>query len=336
MRFPVGPGMTKEDMKQNIILTIALLGALAVWNGCQNELRMESDSELQDALARKDSVWTITVKAAKIPDQVGNDMATRGLDIGDGEEEATTTTMKSIWKVEDVVKVFSGTKCIGTLGVSPDNVDPHTAVLYGTVSLAEVTPGVTRLTFLTPREAIDYTGQVGNLLSGYGVTDPIEQKYHYTIARDVLVTDAFASNITTEMATFAPMQSIYRMNFRFQKGGVGDKTAITTKSVNISGAAGHLVQNESLDGSEVTEGDIYVSLQWATTNPFFVALRNGDQTNEEVLTFTVVDEDGATYRGTKTIPAADKPNGTFLSMKNATLTSRLEIPLSSETVDAIL
>jgi hypothetical protein len=320
-----------NKMKKIILSTIALISAL-VWTGCQKENQMEDDPVPQDVSVKKDSVWTISVRAVK---GSGQSEKTKGLDL-DGGEEATTTTLQSIWKVEDEVKVFLGTDCIGTLGVVPDNVDPHTSVLYGTVSLSNVTPGVTRLTFLTPRQTIDYTGQMGNLFPAYGVSNPIEQNYHYTIAQDVLVTEAYAANITTDMATFEPIQSVYRMNFRFQKGGVGDKTAITTKSVNISGAAGHLVQNQSLDGSEVTEGDIHVSLQWATTNPFFVALRNGDETNEEVFTFTVVDEDGATYRGTKAIPAAYKPNGSFVSMKNTTLTSRLEVPLSATTVDTVL
>ena len=39
-----------------------------------------------------------------------------------------------------------------------------------------------------------------------------------------------------------------------------------------------------------------------------------------------------TYKGSKTIPASYKPNGTFVSMKNATLNDRLGVSLSATTV----
>ncbi len=318
-----------SSMKKITILSIALLGAFA-WTGCVKDAFVEKDPSGPVLSARKDSVWTLTVKAVRADSPL-----TRGLAIGDAEEEATTTTLKSVWTGEDAVKVYLGTELIGTLEVIPDG-DPHTATLVGTVTISDVTPGSTRLTFLTPRETIEYTGQKGHLLPAYGRSYPIESYFHYTIATGVLVTDVYASNITTEKATFVPMQSIYRMSFRFQDGGVGDKTAITAKSVNISGAAGRLVRSQTVDGTSVTEGDIPVLLQTPTSNPFFVALRNGDETNAEVFTFTVVDEDGATYKGTKTIPASDKPNGKFVSMKNATLTSRLDIPVLPDTKDTVL
>ncbi len=316
-------------MKKNILLlTTMMLGAL-VWTGCQKD---PLEVNLVDPGAvPEDSVWTISVKAVK----AGNDATTKGLDIGGGEE-GTTTVLNSIWKYDDVVKVFQGTDCIGTLSATPDNLDPHSAVLSGTVTISSITPSTTRLTFLTPREDIDYTGQAGNLLPGYGISDPIETLFHYTIAADILVTECFASNITTEMATFVPMQSIYRMNFRFQDGGQGDKTNITAKSVTVSAANGHLVQTQSIDGATVAEGAIAVSLQHATADPFFVALRNRDESNEEVLTFTIVDEDGATYKGTKTIPSDAKPNGSFVSIKNTTVTSRMDIPLLSSSTATVL
>ena len=50
-----------------------------------------------------------------------------------------------------------------------------------------------------------------------------------------------------------------------------------------------------------------------------------DTTNEETLNFQVVDDEGYTYLGSKTIPAAYKPNGTFVSIKNATLTGQLGV-----------
>ena len=90
-----------------------------------------------------------------------------------------------------------------------------------------------------------------------------------------------------------------------------------------------------MDGTSLVEGAIAVTLGTASANPFFVALRNGDETNAEALTFTVIDADGVTYRVSKTIPAEYKPNGTFVSMKNATLNDRLGVSLSATEVSTV-
>ena len=106
--------------------------------------------------------------------------------------------------------------------------------------------------------------------------------------------------------------------------------------MTISGASGHLVQSQVIGGA-TTEGNISVTLASATADPFFVAIRNGDVSNDEVFTFTVVDPDGVTYRGTKTIPATYKSNGTFVSAKNTTLTECLTLAISPTiTVDTVL
>ncbi len=96
-----------------------------------------------------------------------------------------------------------------------------------------------------------------------------------------------------------------------------------------------LVQSQAVDGTSLEEGAISVTLGTASADPFFVALRNGDETDAEDLTFTVIDADGVTYRGSKNIPAAFKPNGTFVSMKNATLNDRLGVSLSATEVATV-
>ena len=150
----------------------------------------------------------------------------------------------------------------------------------------------------------------------------------------MLVTGVDGDNITTADARFANQQSIYRLSFRYDNGST--KTAITTKSVTISAANGHLVQSQAVDGSSSVEGPISVSLGTASADPFFVALRNGDETNAEALTFTVVDNTGITYRGSKTIPAEYKPNGTFVSVKNCSLNQRMDLALSETEVSTVL
>ena len=313
-------------MKKNILLIAALLGAMA-FTACQKaeeELIVEKPEVAEQENGAE--TYSLTIIAER------NDGAqTKGLDI-EGDE-ASTTVLKSIWKDDEPVKVYLGTDCIGTLTATPDGTDAHRATLSGTVTTTGITPGTTTLTLLTPREAWDYTGQVGKLLLSDDAVNSIEKKYHYTAATNVLVTAVNGSAITTENAHFANQQSIYRLSFRYDNGST--KTAITTKSVTISAANGHLVQSQAVGGA-TTEGPISVSLGTASADPFFVALRNTDEANAEALTFTVVDNTGVTYRGTKEIPAQYKPNGTFLSVKNCSLDQRMDLALSSTEVNTVL
>lgn len=315
-------------MKKNSIVLAALAFAVA-WTGCQRieeELIREKPEDPVEVVA--DSVWTVTLQAVK-----ADTPQTKGLAIGEGTE-TSTTELKSIWKADEPVKVYLETTCIGTLTATPDDTDTHKATLSGTVTTSSLVAGTSTLTLLTPRESWDYTGQVGTLLEAAG---SIEKMYHYTAATGVRVTalDTEHNTITTENATFANQQSIYRLSFRYKKSEES-KTPITAKSVTLSAENGHLVQSQAVDGSSLVEGPISVILATASADPFFVALRNGDETNAEALTFMVVDADGVTYRGSKTIPAEYKPNGTFLSAKNASLTERLQLALSATEVDSAL
>lgn len=277
-----------------------------------------------------DSVWTLCIQAER-----DEGPETKGLAI-EGSDEASTSGLKSVWKTDEPVLVYLGTECIGTLKATPLE-DPHKATLSGTVTTSGITPGTTTLSLRTPRAEWAYTGQVGRLLLADDANNQgdgnrsIEKKYHYTMAENVLVKTASEGSITTDKASFVNQQSIYRMNFRYKVDG-STKTPITTESVTIASAGGHLVQSQAVDGTSLVEGAISVTLGTASADPFFVALRNGDETDAEELSFTVVDTDGVTYKGTKTIPAAYKPNGTFVSMKNVTLDQRLGVSLSATEV----
>ena len=90
-----------------------------------------------------------------------------------------------------------------------------------------------------------------------------------------------------------------------------------------------MVQSQSIDGTTVTEGTISVTLGTPSSAPFFVALRNGDEADEAV-TFTVIDTENATYKGSKLIPAGYKAGG-FVSVKNATL-DRLGVSKSATVI----
>lgn len=301
-------------MKKNIFVLTALVGAMA-WTGCMKENLAPVTPE-EEVAAAVDSVWTVSLQAVKsdVPE-------TKGLAI-EGEE-AATTVLKSIWKAGEEVKVYLGTTCIGTLTATPDGEDAHKATLSGEVTTTGLKEGTTTLTLLTPRESWDYTGQVGTLLE---TANSIEKMYHYTAATGVLVKTVDTENnaITTEKATFVNQQSIYRLSFRYQTGDT--KTGIVAKNVTITTERNKLVQSQSVDGATVTEGAISVTLATPSTEPFFVALRNGDEADEGI-TFTVVDTENATYKGSKVVPAAYKAGG-FVSVKNATL-SRLGVGKSA-------
>ena len=304
---------------------MALPAAMAFF-GCQ---------KVEEALVEEKKPVVVTEREGRLTVQAvkGEAPGTKGLAI-EGDE-STTTVLQSIWKADEPVKVFWGTSCIGTLTAVPDPEDAHKATLSGTVTTSGLVAGTTTLTLLTPRESWDYIGQVGKLLLKDDAENSIEKKYHYTRAT-VLVTEVSGGSVRTKTAFFANEQSIYRLNFLFQAGGAGDKTPVLAKSVIISSENGHLVQSQSADGSSLEEGPVTVTLGSASSEPFFVALRNGDETNEEALGFTVIDDDGVTYKGSKTIPAQYKPNGTFLNVKNATLTGRLGLGRSAAEVKEVL
>ena len=315
--------MTITMRRQLLIMIFVLAGVLA---GCQDMAGDLFDEKQEERPTQpKDSVWTVSIQAVR------DDASTKGLNFIDGTA-TTDPLLQSIWKANETVEVYQGSTHIGTLTATPDASDAHKATLSGTVTTTNITPGTTKLTLLTPRQEWDYTGQVGKLLRVEDGTDlssnrSIENRYHYTMAVDVPVTTIEGNTLTTGTASFKNQQSIYRMNFRFQNGGGGDKTAITARRIWITAAGGGLVQSQGIDGSSPVTGTIEVNLDNATENPFFVALRNSNTTDAENLTFKVLDYQGVTYYDTKNIPAEYKANGLFVSMKNATLTNRLSVTL---------
>jgi ABC-type uncharacterized transport system auxiliary subunit len=323
----------QKDMKKNLLILMALAGAM-VLAGCQ-KVEEEIAEEKPEVVRKETTTWTLTVQAER-----NDGPQTRGLSM-DGDK-STATELQSVWKAGEEVLVYLAGTCIGTLTATPGE-NAHMATLSGEVTTTGIVANTTTLTLLTPQADWDYTGQIGRLLLSDEGTESATQKsierlYHYTMATDVTVTAVTEDGegkgtITTGKASFINQQSICRFSFRYNNGGT--KAPIATKSVTISGANGHLVQSQVFGGTSV-EGPITVTRTEADTNPFFVALRNGDETNDEVYTFTVIDGTGVTYKGGKEVPADYKSNGTFLSMKNTTLDTRLELALSDTEVSTAL
>lgn len=305
-----------KAMKNSILTIIALATAMA-WTGC-----------VKDVDAPEEISWTLTVRAEK-----ADDPDTRGLSIGDGKDEASTTRLQSIWKDGEKVFVFQNGTVIGTLNATPDAANAHLATLTGTINSSSLSG----LTMLTPRATMGYTGQNGTLLIAdeNGSQNSIERLYQYTLAQNVSVTSIQGNNITIGHVIFKNQQSIYRINFRFQKDGAGDKLPITTRQAWFSAADARLVQSCAVDGNTST-GSIDVKPGSPTADPFFAALRFANTSKAEALNFKVLGNDGVTYYGSKTIPADYKPHGSFVSIKNAVLTERLEFDQSATKVDTAL
>lgn len=322
-------------MKRYLLILLALAGVLA---GCQDvEKGLLNETPEDKRVQPKDSVWTVSIQAEM------EGTGTKGLEIV-GTEEATTTGLTSIWKTGEKVYVFQETTYIGTLTVTPlDN--PKYATLSGLVTTASIQPGTTTLTLLTPRKDFDYTGQVGSLLmrddpNNQGAANrSIENKYDYAMAGNVLVTAATVNaagrgSLTTEPARFANQQNIYRLSFGYQKDASSQKYPIEAKRLWITAARGQLVLSQKVGGTPTT-GTLDITLDTPTANPFFVALRNVDTADEQIR-FRVLDWEGITYSGVRTIEAQYKPNGKFLSLKNTTLNERLELSATDAEVTEVL
>ena len=328
-------------MKKSLLL-LALMAAM-MWTGCQNQIEPEDITGRPEEKTPKTLTVTIQAVKADAPD-------TKGLSIGDNKTEDLTEKLQSIWKAGEKVFVYkeTGKICELTLGQNGnviDGTDAHKATL--TFTTDQITERTT-LTLLTPRESKSYEGQTGKLFYETNeTTASIEKNFHYTMA--TVTATVSGETVTTSPATFENQQSIYRLSFRYGATGSNTKTQIKTKSVTISATAqnGGFVKSWDLDGTAATKGDITVNRsassydanskpQW-DSNPFFVALRNSRSniTDDEVFTFTVIDGDGVTYKGSKTIPAEVNVNGKFISIKNATLNDRLDVPLNTSAAAAV-
>ena len=101
-------------MKKYFILILFLAAALA---GCRNLDVDLIDGRPASDTRPKDSLCTLTVQAFR-----GEGPLTKGLEIGEDTDEATTTALKSIWKEGEKVYVFLGRDYLGTLTVTPASV----------------------------------------------------------------------------------------------------------------------------------------------------------------------------------------------------------------------
>lgn len=314
--------MEERIMKKNIInATLVFLSALTMLLGCTEMIDPEEVTVRPD---KQTHSYKLTVSAKK-----SDGALTKGLAIGDEGTEITTTSLKSIWKANEQVLVYLGTTKVGTLEVvSIDPSDNTKATLSGDISVSDINNiSSSTFTLITPRETWSYNGQKGKLLIDDDATSSIEKLYHYTMA-SATVSSTEGNTITIADANFQNQQSIYRMSFRCTSGDT--KVPINAKTVTIS-SPDKLVQDCSI-GSEMVKGDITVTPDTPTTDVLFAAIRTEDSSSDDLnLKFTIVDLEGVTYKVDKSIPAAKKDNGTFISMKNTTA-DRMDAKFASYTM----
>ena len=295
-------------------LYLILLGALA-WTGCQ---RQEEDLVQVEQPGQDVVVWMTTVHASK-----PTDADTKGLYL---EEDKT---LNVYWRSGEMVNAYLEGQYVGFLEATPGAGEkPLDATLSGPLSLSSLISEGDELTLLFPRRADylwTYEGQNG-LLTGEG---SIEERFDYARAV-VTVTDKDAAHgtIATSNAIFQNQQSIYRLGFKFNGAQIPARTII------LSSAVGEIATSCNVATGEAVTGNLTLVRPAASTDPAYVAIRNGNTTQDDTFSFTVYDGDGVTFEGSKAIPASILSYG-FVSAKSIEL-DRLDAKLSSTETTTVL
>lgn len=300
-------------MKINkLYLIAALLGTVLA--GCQKE---ESGNEKPEE--RTDlPTWTLTVEATK-----ASDAETKALNLGT-DEGTGKDKLEATWSAaNDHVYVFKtdGTQLEGALDVVEGD-GTATAKLSGEVT-GSLT-GISELKLIFPRTEWNYSTQYGLLRDD---ENSIERKFDYALAT-VAVTET-NGKLTASAAEFENQQSIYRFSFKF--GGLD----INTKNVVLSSSSEKIFGiYDPFTPANRTYSPITLSMATATAEPVYAAIKH-DGTAADTFNFTVIDNDGVTYMGSKAIPAAAFEQS-FVSVKNISLDQRLDAALSETEVNTVM
>ena len=318
------PMKFKEDraMKKTTMILAALLAAMA-WTGCQNTLEMDDPSAREEKpVTARDSV-TLTLEA-------GKGLNTKALElVNEG------ATLNAYWRSGEEVKVFApgSTEAIGTLTATPNSTNNTLATLSGSINAAGLQNGNV-LTLLFPRETWSYEGQIGTLASITSYYD--FAKAEVTITEIDLLSENNKHITTTKSTTFENQQSIYRFRFKY---GTNGGSILNTKTVQLTSSHGLLVKNVNMATRDKTNFSstepMLIELDQANPFVYIALLLNGDKNQDDTFSFEIYDNDGATYYGSKVIPAASLKMA-FVSSQNTELAQRLELPQGETSVATAL
>lgn len=301
---------------------MAALFAAMAWIGCQNTLEPEGPERPEDKPeAVKDSV-KLTIEAGKTLD-------TKALELVNEEK-----TLNAFWNEGEVVKVFTldSESPIGTLTATPKE-DKTQATLSGSINVTGLAAGQ-KLILLFPKETWSYVGQSGNLTS-------IASNFDFARAEVTITEVSPTSIITGSSTTFVNQQSIFRFGFRHGSGG----PTIRTKTVLLTSNQGKLAKTVTAttgantyyeaDEPMIIDLPVAVSAAEAAANKLlYFAIRNGNTSADDTFSFTIYDDDGATFKGSKLIPSTHVANP-FVSAKNVGM-ARLELPQGDTEVTTAL
>ena len=306
-------------MKKITILLAALLGAM-LWTGCKDTLETDDPTNPgEKPVAARDSVM-LTIEAGK-----GFDTKALAL-----VENATNATLTASWKEGEKVYVFAPGSAthIGELTAHPKDRDNTKATLSGTISTTGLKVGDV-LTLLFPKSTWSYNNQGGTL-------DSIASNFDFARTQ-VTISAISTTQMTTDRATttFENKQSIYRFGFLYSSNTIPSKTVLLTSS------QGKLVKNVNMANGEKTfftsNDPLTVNLSDTPTagQLIYIAICNDANTNQkDDFSFTIYDDDGATYKGSKEIPPASLVKH-FVSAKTISM-DRLEVPQGSTNVATAL
>lgn len=298
-------------MKINkLYLIAALLGTVLV--GCQKEEKgIERPEEKTDA-----PTWTLTVQATKT-----NEAQTKALDIVTVNNKEKLNATWSAANDHVYVYTTDGTLLDGSLSVEEGDDGKASATLSGDIT-GNLT-GVEQLTLVFPRTEWNYSTQYG-LLKG---ENSIERLFDYATATIDVTKDN--GTVTASAFEFENQQSIYRFSFRF--GGID----INMKNVVLSSSNNKIVGTyDPFNPANTTFSPITLSMATATTEPVYAAIKHDDKA-ADTFNFTVIDNQGVTYMGSKAIPAAAFEES-FVSVKNISLGQRLDAALINTEVETVL
>jgi len=311
-----------KKMKKNIRTLAALLIASATLAACSSDDNEIQDEQPADLSAK---VYTMTIPASKGD---GN-AATRGLYIDDSQSKKP---LKVNWNGTEMVRVVQDGKVIGTLTATASS--SASTTLSGTVTGVDMTKGIQFILLADKNGKMDYTGQVGALLTENGPGN-IEENYDYASyeltgpeCQQAFTTDG--SNLVAKAGTiiaFESQQAIVK--FKLQKPtGTGTEWGdlFATKLIVSDENTGKLVQSyDALTGTK-TYGDITLTATGVGTSSVFNVALNLDGTSDIML--QAFDSNGNLYTYKNSDVAFTKGSYYIVNVKMTVLTEAVDLGLT--------
>ncbi len=212
---------------------------------------------------------------------------------------------------EKVYVYNNTTSTLDTDYLSPD-ADGTTANLKGSLSGTYSAGNSLKLLYNTTSEGIaDYTNQDGTLEN---VVD--------AATATVKVQTADAESFTTRTAYFENLQSIFKFTFKDE-----DNNIVKVKSLTIMSEKNLLQQKYNVLDETVTYGPIKI-FNNQSQSCIYTALRFTSNPSE-LIVFTIIDENGCVYVGSKTSPSVGFKSGRFYTSTIEVVKYKYKSPKSS-------